>query len=122
MSKNAINWFEIPVSDMARAVSFYEHIMQVSFQQESMNGMDMAIFPYEDKSVTGALVAAPFLSPSETGSVVYLNAEGMLDDVLARAAEKEAAIPLPKMDIGENGFIAHIMDSEGNRIGLHSMS
>ena len=122
MLKNAINWFEIPVSDMTRATSFYENMLQTTFKQESMNGMDMAIFPYEDTAITGALVSAPFLSPANTGTVVYINVEGMLDAAIERAVEKGSEITLPKMDIGENGFIAHIIDSEGNRVGLHSIS
>ncbi|MFK7994025.1 MAG: VOC family protein [Granulosicoccus sp.] len=122
MSKNAINWFEIPVSDLARATNFYESLLQVTLSQESMNGMDMAIFPYSEGTVTGALVSAPFLSPSNIGSVVYLNAEGMFDEALARAVEHGAEVALPKMDIGPNGVIAHIIDTEGNRVGLHSMT
>ena len=122
MIKNAVNWFEIPVSDLSRATEFYEGILATSLIQESMGDIDMAIFPYGEKTVTGSLVAAPFLSPSETGSIVYLNAEGIIDEVLDRVTEKGAAIPMPKMHIGENGFIAHIIDSEGNRVGLHSMT
>ena len=68
------------------------------------------------------MVAAPFLSPSPTGSIVYLNVEGMLDATIERAVAQGAEVPLPKMDIGPNGFIAHIFDSEGNRVGLHSMT
>jgi len=122
MSKNAINWFEIPVSDLARATTFYEDLVQASLKQESMNGMDMAIFPFSEETVSGALVSAPFLSPSATGSVVYLNVEGMLDGAIERATKNGAEIVLPKMAIGPNGFIAHIIDSEGNRVGLHSMT
>jgi len=122
MIKNAINWFEIPVSDLARATAFYEELVQVTFSHESSDGIDMAIFPYDEKTVTGCLVAAPFLSPSPTGSIVYLNVEGMLDATIERAVAQGAEVPLPKMDIGPNGFIAHIFDSEGNRVGLHSMT
>ena len=122
MSQNAINWFEIPVSDLARASGFYEDMLQVTLTQESMNGMDMAIFPYAEGTVTGALVSAPFLSPSDKGSVVYINVEGVFDEALARAKANGAEVVLPKMNIGPNGFIAHIMDTEGNRVGLHSMS
>lgn len=122
MSQNAINWFEIPVSDLVRASSFYEDLLQVTLTQESMNGMDMAIFPYAEGTVTGALVSAPFLSPSDTGSIVYINVEGIFDEALARATTNGAEVVLPKMNIGPNGIIAHIMDSEGNRVGLHSMT
>ena len=122
MSQNAINWFEIPVSDLARASSFYEDLLQITLKQESMNGMDMAIFPYGEDTLFGALVSAPFLSPSATGSIVYINVEGIFDEALARAIANGAEVVLPKMSIGPNGVIAHIMDSEGNRVGLHSMT
>lgn len=122
MAKNAINWFEIPVSDLARATAYYEDLVQTSLTQESMDGIDMAIFPYGEDTVTGSLVSAPFLSPSPTGSLVYLNVEGMLDATLERAVASGSDIPLPKTPIGPNGFIAHIIDSEGNRVGLHSMT
>ena len=122
MSNNAINWFEIPVSDLARASGFYEDLLQVTLKQESMNGMDMAIFPLNEGAVNGCLVSAPFLSPSSTGSVVYINVEGIFDEALTRAVSNGAEVVMPKMDIGPNGFIAHIMDSEGNRVGLHSMT
>lgn len=119
--KNAINWFEIPVNDFDRAIDFYEHILDTRLQRETMDGINMAIFPYSENTVSGALVKADFLTPSEQGSVVYLNAEGIMDDVLDRAQKKGSKTLLPKTAIGENGFIAHISDSEGNKIALHSM-
>jgi predicted enzyme related to lactoylglutathione lyase len=79
-------------------------------------------FPYAEGTVTGALVAAPFHSPSKTGSIVYINVEGVFDEALARAVANDAEVVMPKMDIGPNGYIALIIDSEGNRIGLHSMT
>lgn len=122
MLKNAINWFEIPVTDLPRAIEFYEHMLQSTFQAASMDGIDMAIFPYDEGAVSGALVKAPFLSPSESGSVVYLNANGILDTAIERAVGKGAKVIIPKTHIGDPGYIAHIIDSEGNKIGLHSIS
>ncbi len=122
MVKNAINWFEIPVTDLDRAAEFYKYMMSTELERTSMDGMDLAIFPYDEKSVAGALIKADFLTPASSGSVVYLNAEGILDDAIARAEEKGASVVIPKTDIGEAGFIAHIIDSEGNKVGLHSMA
>jgi len=121
--KNVINWFEIPVNDFERAIGFYEDVMGVEFKRETMDGIDLAIFPFdEEKEVSGALVKADFLQPSEQGSLVYLNVEGMMDGVLQRAQAQGSKVLFPKTHIGEPGFIAHIADSEGNRIGLHSMT
>lgn len=120
--KNAINWFEIPVNDMPRAIDFYENMLGVELKQETMDGIQMAIFPYDDKSVSGCLVKAEFLQPSGQGSLVYLNAEGFMDDAIDRAKTRGSQMFYPKTSIGENGYIAHLSDSEGNKIALHSMS
>jgi len=119
--KNAINWFEIPVDDYERAIAFYENIMQCELKREVMDCCDMAVFPADEIAVGGALVKADFLKPRDAGCVIYLNVEGMIDGVLQRAQEQAAEILFPKTHIGEAGYIAHIADSEGNRIGLHSM-
>ncbi len=120
--QNAINWFEIPVSDFERAVSFYEDVMQLKLKREVMDGFNMAVFPVVDEAVGGALIKADFLVPGQQGCVIYLNVEGMIDAVLQRTQEQGVEILFPKTHIGEPGYIAHIADSEGNRIGLHSMA
>jgi len=120
--KNAINWFEIPVSDYERAVTFYENILQCDLKREVMDGFDMAVFPADDVGVAGSLIKADFLQPGGQGCVIYLNVEGMMDGVLQRAQARQANVLFPKTHIGEPGYIAHIEDSEGNRIGLHSMA
>lgn len=119
--KNAVNWFEIPVVDLKRASEFYEFMLDTKLVQEQMNGMDFAIFPYDKTSVSGCLIKCDYLTPSDQGTLVYLNAQGMLDEALARAEERGAKILFPKTNIGENGFIAHISDCEGNKVALHSM-
>ena len=118
--KNAINWFEIPVVDMQRATEFYEHMLEVKLEASVMDGFDMSMFPYSDSNVSGALIKADFMQPNLQGSLVYLNVDGFLDEALQRAQEKGSEILFPKTSIGEHGFIAHISDSEGNRIALHS--
>ncbi len=119
--RNAINWFEIPVSDYERAVTFYENILQLDLKREVMDGFDLAIFPADDTAVAGALIKADFLQPGAQGCVIYLNVEGIMEGVLQRAQEQGASVLFPKTHIGEPGYIAHIEDCEGNRIGLHSM-
>lgn len=119
--KNAINWFEIPVDDLQRATHFYESILDIKLQKESMDNVDMALFPMDETSVSGALAKADFMSPSDQGSIVYLNVEGIMDQVLERAEGLGSKVFFPKTSIGENGYIAHISDSQGNKIALHSM-
>lgn len=115
--KNAINWFEIPTTDMDRAVRFYETILDRSLKREIFGGLPMAIFVAEGTG--GALVHDPKRRPTADGALVYLDAQGDLDGCLARVARAGGSVALPKTDIGEQGFIAIVKDSEGNLVGLH---
>lgn len=118
--KNAINWFEIPVNDMDRAVRCYETLLDTKLKREIFFGTPNAIFPREEGAVTGSLVHDKKRAPSGTGTLVYLDATGKLDAVLARAESAKAKVLLPKTAIGDIGFIAIVVDSEGNHVGLHS--
>lgn len=120
--KDALNWFEIIVSDFARAKRFYETILKTTLQPAEMENCQMGIFPCDkDKGVGGAITKMKDASPGEGGTVVYLNVEGDLDGVLRRIPGAGGSITLPRMAIGEHGFIALFKDTEGNRVGLHSM-
>ena len=122
MARNALNWFEIPVADMTRAQRFYETLLGRSLRREQMGPQTLAVFPYEDGGVGGALLqSATAPAPTTDGAIVYLSAGPSLDVVLARAGELGAKVLLPKLELPRNiGVIAHIVDSEGNRVGLHS--
>jgi predicted enzyme related to lactoylglutathione lyase len=117
-SKNAINWFEIPVTDMARAVRFYEAVLATQLKREVFGGHDHSIFTAPEPGVAGALVKAPHLEPSAAGARIYLDAPE-LDACLARVPAAGGAVIMPKTDIGEPGFIAIVRDTEGNAVGLH---
>ena len=121
-NKNAVNWFEIPVNDYERAIGFYEYVLNTRLKRDTMDGIDFAAFPCEEQGVSGSLTKADFLTPGTQGSVVYLSAEGILDQALDRAIQKGAQVVFPKTHIGECGFIAHLIDSEGNKVALHSFS
>jgi predicted enzyme related to lactoylglutathione lyase len=117
--KNALNWFEIPVRDMDRAAHCYETLIGAKLKRESFGGMPYAVFPYEAPGVSGALVQDARRTPA-AATMVYLDAEGKLDDVLARAEKAKASVLLPKTEIGKDGFIAILVDSEGNHVGFNS--
>ena len=118
---NALNWFEIPVSDVARAKKFYETIFEIEMFTMDMMGMQMVMFPSESPKSGGALVKSDSHKPSTEGSVVYLNGNPNLQIVLDKVESAGGKITLPKTDIGkENGFMAFIIDSEGNSVGVHS--
>jgi predicted enzyme related to lactoylglutathione lyase len=118
--KNALNWFEIPVRDMDRAVVFYEKVLGQKMRRETMGNLPYAVFAYTAPGISGGLVQDAKRTPGGSGTMVYLNADGELDAVLARAAEIKATVVLPKTSIGPDGFIAVIVDSEGNTVGLNS--
>jgi predicted enzyme related to lactoylglutathione lyase len=126
MMKHAIDWFEIPTSDLERACAFYEKIFQFKLQpMELANRLRMAMFPVDPtQSVGGALCHHPeFYSPSATGTLVYLNADPDLAAVLGRIGKAGGKIVVPKTQISpEYGFMAVFIDSEGNRVALHSRS
>ena len=118
---NALNWFEIPVADMGRALKFYNTIFGTAMEAgEAMPGFKMAMFPAED-GVGGALLQGDGYSPSMDGTVVYLNGGEDLATVLDKVETAGGQVILPKTGIGENGFMGYFADTEGNKVGLHSM-
>lgn len=120
--KNAINWFEIPVKNFERAVKFYETILSASLQMMEMPGMRSAFFPADlQNGIGGSITQADGYEPSMTGSLVYLNGGNDLAVVLSRVEKAGGKILLPKTSIGQNGFMAHFEDTEGNKVALHSM-
>jgi uncharacterized protein len=116
--KNAVNWFELPVVNLERARKFYETVLGTTLKPEVFGGTPMAIFPYQD-GVGGALVQDTRVRPSSDGTAVYLDAAGALDACVRRVEAAGGKVLLPKTDIGDPGFIALMLDSEGNRVGLH---
>ncbi|HVU14000.1 MAG TPA: VOC family protein [Phototrophicaceae bacterium] len=117
---NAINWFDIPAVNFERAVRFYETILQVTLHQEALGGTMNGIFPADQAGVNGAVCSGEGYTPSAAGSIVYLNANGRIDDILSRVEAAGGQIIRPKRPIGPFGYIAWLIDSEGNRIGLHA--
>ena len=87
---------------------------------EAMPGYVMAMFPAQD-GVGGALITGEGYVPSQEGVVVYLNGGDDLNTVLSKVEDAGGKVAMPKTDIGENGFVAYMIDPEGNKVGLHSM-
>ena len=116
---NAINFFEIPSIDFDRAVAFYRDILGVEFHHEVFMGTPTAMFPASEDGAGGAVIHSD-LKPSSDGPVLYLNANGQLREAVARVEPAGGRVLLPVTSIGDPGDIAIILDTEGNRIGLHS--
>jgi predicted enzyme related to lactoylglutathione lyase len=122
-NENALNWFEIAVSDIGRATTFYQTIFGIEMRQQEMMGMKMAFFPQEDMNgkVSGALVQSPMHQPNAAGAKIYLNGNPDLAKVLGKVAAAGGQLTMPKTRISDDiGFMAFFADSEGNTIGLHS--
>jgi len=122
MDYNAIGWFEIPTKDLSRAKKFYETVMEGELEDHTMGSMEMAWFGWDEnnKGAAGALVYYKDYKPSIDGTVVYFTVANV-EEALEKVEPAGGKILLPKTDIGEHGFIAHIEDTEGNRVALHSM-
>lgn len=118
---NAINWFEIPVADLARATRFYEQVMDCRLKPETMGDSVMALFPADDPGVGSCLVSHPMMQPAADGACVYLNAGQDLAPALARVESAGGSVLVPCTRISDEiGWFAVFVDSEGNRVGLHS--
>lgn len=123
MNSNAINWFEIPATDLGRAQSFYAQVLNTPLQRETMCGQEMAIFPHNvEHGAGGCVVQSQDLSPSQSGAVIYLSVADSIDAALERTSKAGGRVALGKTALSEGmGHYAHIIDSEGNRIGLHAV-
>lgn len=122
--KNAISWFEIPTKDLTRAQKFYETVLGISLTSLDLDNLKMRMFPTEDQNgAGGALIyQADFYKPSSTeGTLIYLNANPDVQNALDKVEREGGKILIPKTQISpEYGYMAVIIDTEGNRIAFHS--
>ena len=124
--KNAISWFEIPATDLNRAQKFYETIFNIQMIPFDTPNFQMRMFPIEDmmNGIGGAISKAEgFYKPSATdGPLVYLNANPDVQDVLDKIEAAGGKIVVPRTQISpEFGYMAVFVDTEGNRVALHSV-
>jgi uncharacterized protein len=123
VNPHAVNWFEIPVVDFARAKTFYETLLGRAIEPMVMGPTTMGFLSSDTNAVGGAIVQGEGCSPSQAGTLVYLNGGDDLAPMLARVESAGGSVLVPKTEIGNNfGFFAHFLDTEGNRVGLHSMA
>jgi uncharacterized protein len=123
---NALNWFEIPVSDFERAKKFYETIFDYQMPENMMEDVRMGFFLYDFQNgkVGGAICKSDMHTPSQQGSLVYLNCQPDLQVVLSKVEKAGGKIIRQKTKISEEqnlGYWAMITDTEGNNVALHSM-
>ena len=118
---NIIHWIEIPTKDIERATTFYSTVLNIKMKIHAAMGMKTAFFPHNDPAHSGAcLIQGPNYQPSSKGAIIYLNGGEDLQPALDRVEAAGGKIVHPKTSIGQNGFMAHFLDTEGNKMGLHS--
>lgn len=123
---NIITWFEIPATDLDRAKKFYETILDIEMVKRPDGSDEAVFFPFNPDviqatsgRVTGVLSKSERNMPSENGTVVYINASPDIQTVLDKVEQAGGQLLSPRIQIPA-GFIALIMDTEGNKVGLHA--
>ena len=121
MLVSAVNWFEIPVKDFERASAFYGKVLDIEIHVMPHPECQYGIIPCDmEKGIGGAIVEGPGYEPSKIGSLVYLSGGDDLSVPLSRVESAGGKIILPKTSLGPNGFMAHFIDTEGNKVAFHS--
>ena len=120
--QNLINWFEIPALNFNRAVAFYKAILGMDITETEMFGTKMGLFPTDGTNVSGAIVQGEDYKPSTDGVVAYLNGGSDLQIVLDKVETHNGKVIVPKTQISpEMGFFGMFIDTEGNKMAVHSI-
>jgi hypothetical protein len=121
LAPSAINWFEIPSKDLARATRFYENVLGVQLKPDTMGPTKMSLFPADKGQPSGCVIHADGYRPSAESTTVYLNLRDDLTKPLGKVEKAGGKVLQPKTALPENmGFFAQFLDSEGNRVGFFS--
>lgn len=121
--ENYVNWFEIPVSDFPRAKNFYSQVLEAEITEVEMMGSLMGMLPSDDRNVSGAIVKGDDYEPSKSGTLIYLNGQNNLTAMLDRVEEAGGTIILGKTPISDQfGYFGLFLDTEGNKMAIHSMN
>jgi predicted enzyme related to lactoylglutathione lyase len=125
MSADTLCWTDIPVTNLDRATKFYSAVLGKEVRRMSEQGFEYGLLPHEEQNASGCLCVSSDSvgdknQPSQTGPLIYLSVEGRLNDAVKAAKANGGKILDGKQQIGPHGFRAMIIDSEGNRLALHS--
>lgn len=117
---NPVVYFEIPVTDIERAIQFYSAVFNFEFERDTIHDNEMAFFPLteDNKGISGALAKGEIYKPTINGTLIYFNTENIAE-TLGLAVKNGATILFPITSNGEFGSVAEFKDCEGNRIALH---
>ena len=125
MSADTLCWTDIPVTNLDRAIKFYSAVLGKEVRRLSEGRMEYGLMPHGEQNASGCLVVRGDSGgvdnrPSANGPLIYLSAEGRLDEAVETARKNGGKVLRARQKIGEHGFRAVIIDSEGNRIALHT--
>jgi predicted enzyme related to lactoylglutathione lyase len=125
MSADTLCWTDIPVTNLDRAIKFYSAVLGKEVRRLSEGRMEYGLLPHEEQNASGCLVVRGDSGgvdnrPSANGPLIYLSVEGRLDEAVETARKNGGKVLRARQKIGEHGFRAVIIDSEGNRIALHT--
>jgi len=119
---HSLNWFEIPVSDFERARKFYSTIYDFDMPSVRMGENQLGFFPVQPKHIGGAIVKGEGYIPSQHGALIYLNGGENLEDVLQKVNKAGGKVTKAKTQItADLGYFATFIDTEGNKVAVHSM-
>ncbi len=120
--ENIIGWFEIPATDMQRAKDFYSIVFGVELKDAGYGDDEMALFPSDNQNVSGAIVKGEMRVPDSNGVLIYFRGGKDLELPLSRVEDAGGKVLFPKtLIMPEAGYFAIFLDTEGNKIGIHSM-
>ena len=120
MSLNTVCWADVPVKNLDRAIAFYTAVLGSAVSKEGDGGFTFGLLTHSEQNASGCLVETEDNEPSQKGPLVYLSVEGRMDSAVAEVERNKGKVVSPKHAIGPHGFRAIIIDSEGNKIALHS--
>ena len=117
---NQVVWVDIPCLDLDRAIRFYSAVLGCTVKKDEFPRFAIGVLPHEGKEVGGCLFVKPDAPPSDRGPLLYMNCDGRLDDAIAAVVPQGGQVLQERHPIGPYGHRAIILDSEGNRLALHS--
>jgi predicted enzyme related to lactoylglutathione lyase len=119
--KSFVSIFEIPATNISRAVGFYESIFDIKIEQMEFPGMKMGLFPTEGQAVVGVIMEGEEYMPSAEGVTIYLDGGNDLQRIIDKIEKNGGQVIVPKTPhADDSGYFALFIDTEGNRLGLNS--
>lgn len=117
---NRVVWFDMPVADLDRAIKFYAGVLAITVSREAFDGFEFAVLEHDQGN--GGCLVPDAENVCAKGAMMYLNVDGRIRDAVARVPKLGGTVKQDVHPIGPHGFRALVLDSEGNRLALHSNS